>query len=123
MTNSEILRQMKKIYYSKDKEYIDFMGFRITNKNFPTYHHIVKKRTQKDNNEEYIPTISNGAYLGKQSHDLLHRIEHKDKELYEAWTEVFFIIVNMGIYPIDDVWKMVFELQEKTLKLDKNKNK
>lgn len=123
MTNTEILRQMKKLYYPRGVEYLDFMGFRITNDNYPTYHHIVKKRIQKDNNEEYNPTISNGAYLGKKSHDLLHRIEHKDKELYESWNEVFSIIANMRMYPIEDIWKMVFELQEKSLELDKNKHK
>lgn len=119
MTNSDILRQMKKIYYPQNKEYLDFMGFRITNENYPTYHHIVKARTQKDNNEDSTPIISNGAYLGKKSHDLLHRIEHKDKELYEAWNKIFEIIVEMKIYPIDDIWNMIFDLQERTLEIDK----
>ena len=29
--NNEVLRQMKKIYYSENKEYIDLMGFKIKN--------------------------------------------------------------------------------------------
>ena len=115
---SEITRKMKSIYYSDNNEYLDWMGFKITNDNYPSYHHIIKAEDLRKNDEDYIPTVSNGAYLGKKSHELLHRIEKLDKELYDSWNDLFLIINRMGIYPIDDVWKMVFELQEKSLEID-----
>lgn len=42
--NRKILRDMKEIYYKNDKPYIDFMGNSITNDNYPTYHHVEKKK-------------------------------------------------------------------------------
>jgi len=121
MTNSEILRKMKKIYYPEGSEYLDWMGFKITDSNIRTYHHIVKKVVLNEENKDYTPTISNGAYLSKKSHELLHRIEQGDKDLYEEWNRIFSLIVEIGTYPPDDVWNMIFELQEKSLELDKNK--
>lgn len=118
--NNEILKQMKKIYYPKDKEYLDWMGFKIDDINKLSYHHIIKAEDLRGNNESDLATISNGAYLGKKSHELLHRIENKDKDLYEAWNYIFLVINKMNSYPIDDIWKIIFELQEKSLMLEKN---
>lgn len=122
-TNQEILRQMKRLYYSKDNEYIDWMGFRITDENYPSYHHIIKVESLKRQNNSIDATISNGAYLGKKSHELLHRIEQYDNELYDIWNKLFLIINKMKSYPTDDIWKIVFDLQEKTLEIDKNNKK
>ena len=121
--NNEVLKQMKKIYYPKNKEYIDWMGFKITEINKPSYHHIKKAEDLRKENESDIATISNGAYLGKKSHELLHKIEHLDKELYDSWNYLFLIINKMNTYPIDDVLKIIFELQEKSINLINEQNK
>ena len=118
--NNEVIKQMKEIYCVKNKENIDWMGFPITDINTPSYHHIIKAEDLRNNHESDLATISNGAYLGKKSHELLHRIEYKDKELYDAWNYVFMIINRMNVYPIDDVWKIIYKLQEKSLELEKN---
>ena len=82
--NNEILKQMKKIYYTKESNYIDWMGFKIDDINKPSYHHIEKAENLRNNNESDIATIDNGAYLGKKSHELLHKIEVLDKDLYDS---------------------------------------
>ena len=122
--NNEILKQMKKIYYPKNKEYIDWMGFKITDENKPSYHHITKAEILRKNNEEDEATLENGAYLGKKSHEMLHKIENIDKDLYDAWNHLFLLINKMKCYPIDDVLKMIYELKNKSINLlDENINK
>ena len=118
--NNEVLKQMKKIYYPKGKEYLDWMGFPITDINKPSYHHIVKAEDLRREKESDQATISNGAYLGKKSHELLHKIENQDKDLYNSWNDLFLIINKMGIYPIDDVWDMVFNLRKKSFVYEKS---
>lgn len=118
--NNEILHQMRKIYYPKDKEYIDWMGFRITEENKPSYHHITKAKTLRDNNENDDATIENGAYLGKKSHEMLHKIENIDKDLYDAWNYLFLLINKMKSYPIDDVQKMIYDLKDKSINIINN---
>ena len=115
--NNTILKQMKKLYYSDGKEYIDWMGFKVTEDNKPSYHHIEKAEDLRDKGESDDATMDNGAFLGKRSHELLHKVEVIDKDLYDSWNYVFSVINKMKTYPIDDVWKMIYELQEKTLKL------
>ena len=123
--NNEILKEMKKIYYKKGYEYIDWMGFKIDDINKPSYHHIEKAENLRNNNESDIATIDNGAYLGKKSHELLHKIEVLDKDLYDSWNYLFLLINKMKTYPIDDVWDLVYELKDKSLNLvnkEKKKN-
>ena len=120
--NNEVLKKMRKIYYSKNVEYIDWMGFRITEENKPSYHHITKAEELRNNNENDDATLENGAYLGKKSHELLHKIEVLDKDLYNSWNYLFSVINKMKCYPIDDVWYLVNELKEKSLEL-LNQNK
>lgn len=119
--NNLILKQMKQIFYSKEKEYIDWMGFKITNENVPSYHHIEKAENLRNKKEKDDATIENGAYLGKKSHELLHQIEYIDYELYESWNYLFSIINNMKVYPINDVLKCMKELREKSLNICNNK--
>ncbi len=129
--NNIILNQMRDIYYPKEKRigkyYLDWMGYSIDEENTPSYHHIIKSSTLKSENKDSNPTLENGAYLGVQSHYVLHYIEKIDIELYNAWNYLFLLINKMKCYPIDDVWKMVFNLQEITdKKIDEylnNKNK
>ena len=115
--NNEILKQMRKIYYQKDKEYIDWMGFKITEENKPSYHHITKAENLRKANESDDATLENGAYLGKKSHEMLHKIEVIDKDLYDAWNYLFLIINKMKCYPIDDVLNIMYELKEKSINL------
>lgn len=121
--NNEILKQMKKIYYQNAPEYIDWMGFRITNENKPSYHHIKKAEDLKKDNESIDATIENGAYLGKKSHEMLHKIEVIDKDLYDAWNHLFLLINKMKCYPIDDVLKIMYELKDKSIELLNNNEK
>ena len=112
--NQIILKEMKKIYYSKDKEYKDWMGYQITEDNKPSYHHIMKQEELKKKKISVNATVENGAYLGKHSHEKLHHIELMDKELYECWNYLFLVINKMKIYPIPDVWKMIEDMQSST---------
>lgn len=54
----------------------DWMGYRLTKDNRPTFHHIVKEC----NGGKRI--LDNGAIIGKENHTYLHIIEDKDLELY-----------------------------------------
>ena len=112
-----ILHSMRSIYYPNKEEYLDWMGYRITDNNRPTYHHIIKKEDLKKENKDVTPTVYNGAYLGKKSHEKLHLVEILDKDLYDCWNYVFKVINQMRTYPIPNVWKMVFSLQEQTEEL------
>lgn len=107
----KIMKQMKEIYYPDDKPYIDWMGYEIDEDNYPTYHHIEKREDLKRNGESIDPTLENGAYLGNLSHSALHYIEQIDKELYYSWNHLFLVINKMKCYPIDDVLKMIKNLQ------------
>ena len=121
--NNEVLKQMRKIYYPKGSLYLDWMGFRITEENKPSYHHIIKAEELRHNKESDIATIENGAYLGKKSHELLHKIEVIDKDLYDSWNNLFLEINRLGAYPTEELWSMVYILQEKSIHcLDKSKN-
>ena len=62
--NNDVLKRMRKIYYYEGKEYIDWMGFKITEENKPSYHHIVKKEVLKKEQENFDATIENGAGTG-----------------------------------------------------------
>ena len=119
----DVLKRMRSIYYGNISPRYDWMGYLITEENKPSYHHIVKAEELKKNNESDEATIENGAYLGKVSHEMLHQIELLDHDLYESWNYLFLIINRMGIYPIPDVWKMVYNLRdisENLLYSDKN---
>ena len=119
--NNEILKQMKKIYYPKGELYIDWMGYRITDINKPSYHHIVKAETLKEQELKTEATIDNGAYLVKKSHELLHKIELLDKELYNSWNELFILINKEKKYPNEELISKIFELNNQTSKIIESK--
>lgn len=108
------LEELIKEFYPEDAKHIDWMGSPITKKNKPTYHHIEKVCDLKEKRENHSPTLENGAILGVKSHRKLNLLEVLDPELYESWNYLFRVINGMGIYPIDDVWKMIYSLREKT---------
>ena len=115
--NQLILHKMRKIYYPNNSEYIDWMGYKITEDNKPSYHHIEKKEILKRLKKNTSACIENGAYLGKHSHELLHRIEIVDKDLYESWNYLFLVINKMKTYPINDIWEMIYKLQKQSEEL------
>lgn len=109
-----VLSELIKEFYPEDSEIIDWMGSPITKKNKPTYHHIEKACDLKEKHKDYSPTLKNGAILGVKSHRKLNLLEFLDPDLYESWNYLFRVINGMGVYPIDDVWKMIYLLREKT---------
>ncbi len=114
--NNEVLKQMKKIFYPKGVPYFVWMGFKVTEENKPSYHHIEKAEDLRKKKESDIATLDNGAYLGKKSHELFHKIEMIDKELYNNWNELFLEINRLREYPSEDIWDKVFNLQTISIK-------
>lgn len=96
--NKTILKMMRKLYYGNIRAlspHLDFMGYEIDERNYPTYHHIMKASDLKKNDLDYSATIDNGAYLGDLSHNFLHEvIEKNDLELYDDWTSLFYKIIE-----------------------------
>lgn len=76
-----VTREMLKIY--KPLSNMDWMNYRIVNKQDLTFHHIQKR---EDNGRE---TIENGALILKHSHQYLHLIEYKDTNTYDAINKIF----------------------------------
>ena len=88
-TKNFILHTMKEIYYPNKTNNYDWMGYLITDLNKPTYHHIIKACELRRDSLSSIATLENGAYLGKLSHEKLHRIENVDIDLYNEWNILF----------------------------------
>lgn len=120
-----ILEQMKEIYYKNIKsedEYIDWMGYKIDKKNYPTYHHIVKASVIRSNSDYYVDNFSNGAYLGTQSHSVLHFIEQLDKNIYDDWNEIFRKINKSRCYPSQEILNEIILLQDRSMGIIDNYN-
>lgn len=121
MNNKKVLMEMLDIYYPEDKRaeeyYIDFMGYKIDDENFPTYHHIEKASDLKSKHESAEATIENGAILGELSHRVLHTIEKYDKKLYDSWNELFLLIVKTRSYPSPEIIDKITKLQVLSTKL------
>lgn len=81
----EITKQM--IDYYKIKELgIDFMGYKLQNKDIYTFHHMICPK--RDCKKRFIPNEGyvwwNGAILcGKSSHPYIHLIETIDLDMYK----------------------------------------
>lgn len=109
-----VLQELLNTFMPESKEKIDWMGNPLTNKNKPTYHHIEKASELRKKHKDDSADVKNGAILGVKSHRKLNILETADPELYECWNYIFSVISAMGIYPIEDVWKMIYSLKEKT---------
>jgi hypothetical protein len=72
---------------------MDWMGYKLTRKNFPTFHHLVKKC------DGGSLSIENGAVLGKNDHTYLHIIEYKDYEMYLYINNILKEINNQRYMP------------------------
>lgn len=116
-----VLKQMIEIYRPID---IDWMGTKIKKNNPLTFHHIVKRK--------YGDTIvSNGALLTKKSHQLLNKLESRNKDLFDRWQWLFVEINCSNTYPSSAYLEEIKELRretkeflygkQKTLKLQNNK--
>ena len=117
--NNEILHKMKEIYYDKKTNNLDWMGNLITEKNHPSYHHITKAEILRKNDESDIATLENGAYLGKISHEQLHRIELIDIDLYNMWNDLFKEINESKTVISNELWERILELKKITDSIDK----
>ena len=117
-----VLRQMRDIYYGDRTNIMDWMGFPIDDENIPSYHHLTKSMDLKESGEDYYATVSNGAYLGKKSHDLLHKLEHIDPEMYELWRSLFYTINHHHDYPTPEMWELINLYKEATLNILKENN-
>lgn len=86
MKNRKVLDEMLRIFGYPKK---DWMGYKISKKNYISYHHILEKR---NDGEE---TIDNGALLSRTSHQLLHKIELINYDLYLEWQCLFLDLNNL----------------------------
>lgn len=99
-----VLKQMIKIYRPIDT---DWMGTKIKKNNPLTFHHIVKRK--------YGDTIvSNGALLTKKSHQLLNKLESRNKDLFERWQWLFIEINCSNTYPSSAYLEEIRELRRET---------
>lgn len=106
MRDKSILLEMQRVYCTYEK---DWMGFKISKRNFLTFHHITK-RCMKG-----LENIDNGALLGKKSHELLNMIEIFDEDLYNRWNDLFMDI-NASKCKISDFnMQRIYNLKSETL--------
>ena len=111
-----VLKLMRQIFYRELTNRYDWMGYLITEDNKPSYHHIVKREELIKKGEDIAATVENGAYLGKKSHEFLHKIEQFDYDLYVCWNDLFLMINNQKEYPHEHLWKVINYLKEESEK-------
>ena len=97
----DILEDMIYIYQSKD---IDWMGFKVTEDNPYTYHHIVEKR----DGGKY--DIENGAILTKKAHEYLNYLDLYSPEAYGEYQKMFRYINAINGPISDDVYEDIYYL-------------
>lgn len=81
-----VLVQMLQIFKPKG---IDWMGYKLTQKNPYTYHHIKERRNGGPE------TITNGAILTRKAHDDLNELDMYCQEGYEAFQNLFRYINSL----------------------------
>lgn len=87
----EITKEMLKIYEPVSK--LDWMNYKLV-KSKLTFHHIIKREHRG------LMTISNGALLNSTpSHEYLHIIEYKDRDIYRAINDIFMMVNDQGHEP------------------------
>ena len=85
-----VLCQMIRIFKPKN---MDWMGYKITNKNPYTYHHILERRYGGKE------VVENGAILSRNAHDHLNYLEVFVPEAYDDWQR-FFRYLNAKMEPL-----------------------
>lgn len=108
----KVMKEMKDIFYPEGKEYIDWMGNKLDDKNYPTYHHIEKREDLIKSGKDIDASIENGAYLGVISHQKLHDIEKINIDLYYSWNNLFRIINDKRCYMSEDILSMIDDLNK-----------
>ena len=89
---SNALLEMIDIYEPDDE---DWMGFKLTDGNTYTFHHIKERRT--GGKEE----VENGAILTRYGHQFLNHLDSHNKRAYNDY-QTLFKRINKSKGPIDD---------------------
>lgn len=95
-----VLVQLIRIFEPNGK---DWMGYKVTQNNPYTYHHIKERRYGGG------ATIDNGAILTKEAHDRLNWLELYVPESYDDWQR-FFRYVNSLKRPLTKEEYEIIEL-------------
>ena len=77
-----VLQRMIEIYKPGD---IDWMGTKIKKNNPLTFHYIVKRKKGDT-------IVSNGALLTRKSHQVLNKLQARNRDLYDKWQWLFIEI-------------------------------
>ncbi len=85
-----------------ESEY-DWLGFKITENNYLTCHHIKKYHDGGEN------SVNNMALLTIAAHRYLHNIEEFDIELYNKINAFLKEINNRRVYPSEEEYAMINE--------------
>ena len=102
MKNKDVLEKMFKIFGYPT---VDWMGFRVTEENPITFHHIVEERNGGKGN------IHNGALLTNYAHQALHKLEISDKGLYDEYQYWFKVINDMKCPPTKEIMRTMRHLK------------
>jgi len=92
--NRLLVVKMIEIYKPRD---FDWMSYKITKKNFLTFHHII------ESSKGGLSIIENGALITKNGHQLLNKIYCIDKMLYDDWNELFKLINGSMKEPTEEM--------------------
>lgn len=84
---NDVLNKMIRIYKPKD---IDWMGFKMTNDNPYTFHHIIEHR------DGGLCEITNGAILTDSAHRYLNYLDLYIPEAYEEYQKIFRFINSLN---------------------------
>ena len=117
--NQKMLKEMAEVFYPNNQlkkvKCIDFMGYEFDDGyNKPTYHHIEKASSLREQQLSDNATFENGAILGEASHEALHIIEQEDIGLYNDWNNLFAKINASRQEYWDEFMPEIIELQERS---------
>lgn len=114
MTNKEVLYEMYKTY---GKPTTDWMGYKVTAKNYITYHHIHEERNGG------IEEACNGALLTRKAHEMLNTIFIIDRKLYDEYQYWFRIINDMKCPPSYKIMQTMYNLKKRAKEVINNNEK
>lgn len=108
-----IRKEMLKIYIPYSG--LDWLNYKLVKKDV-TFHHIIKKE------EGGKRIITNGALLMPNSHQYLHLIEYKEKEIYDLINVIFKMVNKQKYEPTKEqreILEYLLQSFEKSHKWDK----
>lgn len=100
----KVLQRMIEIYKPSD---IDWMGTKIKKNNPLTFHHIVKRKKGDT-------VVSNGALLTRKSHQVLNKLQARNRDLYDKWQWLFIEINCSNSSPNTAHIEGMMELRKET---------